>query len=117
MNSNPLTLRFRIGATYRLHSSPDFPSLLNGSMVVRSELKPTDQWGNRIILADFSLTFPDGHTENRPAARCFVEEGYTAYKDSYGERQLPTEIANLQGIYPLYAKAYAVDEIAAAKVA
>lgn len=115
MNSNPLTLRFRIGATYRLRSSPDFPRLLNGTMTVRSQIKPTDQWGNRIILADFMLKYPDGRIGTKLSARCFVEEGYSELADSYGARQVPTEIANLQGIYPLYAKAYAVDEIPAEK--
>ena len=118
MPNNPFIMRFRIGATYRLHSSPDFPKMLCGFMTVRSEIKPTDQWGNRIVLADFILTYPDGHSETRQSARCFVEEGYSSFRDSYGERQLPVEIANLQGIYPFFAKAYALDEIAAtAKVA
>lgn len=117
MAGNPFILRFRIGATYRLRSSPDFPRMLGGTMTPRSVIKPTDQWGNRIILADFALTYPDGHTETRLAARCFVEEGYASFKDAYGERQIPVEIAALQGIYPNFAKAYAVDEIAATKVA
>ena len=117
MQNNQFIMRFRNGATYRLRSSPDFPRLLGGSMTVRSEIKPTDQWGNRIILADFRLLFPDGHWENRLAARCFVEEGYASFKDAYGERQLPVEIAALQGIYPHFAKAYAIDEVAAEKVA
>ena len=86
-------------------------------MTVRSEIKPTDQWGNRIILADFMLTYPDGRIGTKLSARCFVEEGYATLKDSYGERQIPVEIAALQGIYPNFAKAYAVDEIPAKKVA
>lgn len=117
MQTDPFIMRFRNGATYRLRSSPDFPRMLGGTMTPRSVIKPTDQWGNRIILADFALTYPDGHTENRLAARCFVEEGYASFKDAYGERQIPVEIAALQGIYPNFAKAYAVDEIAATKVA
>lgn len=117
MTNNPLIMRFRNGATYQLRSSPDFPRLLGGTMTVRSEIKPTDQWGNRIILADFTLFYPDGRTENRYASRCFVEEGYSTFKDSYGERQIPVEIAALQGIYPHFAKAYAIDETSAQKVA
>ncbi|MBO6031718.1 MAG: hypothetical protein J6Q22_09615 [Prevotella sp.] len=86
-------------------------------MTVRSEIKPTDQWGDRIILADFTLIYPDGRTEDRKAARCFVEEGYATFKDAYGERQIPVEIAALQGIYPNFAKAYAMDEVPTKKVA
>ena len=117
MNSNPFLIRFRKGTTYSLRSSPDFPRLLGGTMTVRSEIKPTDQWGNRIILADFMLHYPDGRIGTKLAARCFVEEGYATFKDAYGERQIPVEIAALQGIYPNFAKAYAIDEIAAEKVA
>ena len=117
MTINPFIMRFRIGAAYRLRTSPEFPRLLDGTMSVRSEIKPTDQWGNRVILADFRLHFPDDHWETRLAARCFVEEGYSTFKDSYCERQIPVEIAALQGIYPFFAKAYALDEIAAEKVA
>ena len=117
MPTNPFIMRFRNGATYRLRSSPDFPRLLGGTMTVRSEIKPTDQWGNRIILADFMLHYPDGRIGTKLAARCFVEEGYDTFKDAYGERQIPVEIAALQGIYPNFAKAYAMDEVAAQKVA
>lgn len=117
MPTNPFIMRFRIGATYRFRTSPDFPRLLDGTMTVRSEIKPTDQWGNRVVLADVRLRFPDGRWETRLSARCFVEEGYSTFKDSYCERQIPMEIAALQGIYPFFAKAYAIDEIAAEKVA
>lgn len=117
MQTNPFIMRFRNGATYRLRSSPDFPKMLGGTMTVRSEIKPTDQWGNRIFLADFELCYPDGHWESRRAARCFVEEGYATFTDSYGERKIPVEIANLQGMYPYYGKAYAIDEMAATEVA
>ena len=117
MASNPFMVRFQIGATYRLRTSPDLPMMLGGKMTVRSEIKPTDQWGNRIILADFMLTYPDGRIGTILAARCFVEEGYVSLKDAYGERQIPVEIAALQGIYPNFAKAYAIDGVAAAKVA
>lgn len=117
MAANPFIIRFRNGATYRLRSSPDFPRLLGGTMTVRSEIKPTDQWGNRIILADFMLTYPDGRIGTKLSARCFVEEGYATFTDSYGERKIPVEIAALQGIYPNFAKAYAIDEVAAEKVA
>ena len=117
MNPNPFLIRFRQGATYLLRSSPDFPRMLGGTMTVRSQIKPTDQWGNRIILADFMLKYPDGRIGTKLAARCFVEEGYATFKDAYGERQIPVEIAALQGIYPNFAKAYAIDELAAEKVA
>ena len=117
MQTDPNIMRFRIGAAYRLRTSPEFPRLLDGTMSVRSEIKPTDQCGNRVILADFRLHFPDDHWETRLAARCFVEEGYSTFKDSYCERQIPVEIAALQGIYPFFAKAYALDEIAVEKVA
>ena len=117
MQTNPFIMRFRNGATYRLRSSPDFPRLLGGTMTVRSEIKPTDQWGNRIILADFMLTYPDGRIGTKLSARCFVEEGYATFTDSYGERKIPVEIAALQGIYPNFAKAYAIDGVAAEKVA
>ena len=117
MQTDPNIMRFRIGAAYRLRTSTEFPRLLDGTMSVRSEIKPTDHWGNRVILADFRLHFPDDHWETRLAARCFVEEGYSTFKDSYCERQIPVEIAALQGIYPFFAKAYALDEIAVEKVA
>ena len=91
MPTNPFIMRFRNGATYKLRSSPDFPRLLGGTMTVRSEIKPTDQWGNRIILADFMLHYPDGRIGTKLAARCFVEEGYATFKDAYGERQIPVE--------------------------
>ena len=115
MEQAPLITRFKVGGTYRLHSSPDFPRMLNGTMTVRSQIKPTDSWGNRILLADFTLVYPDGRVGTKLSARCFVEEGYAPLKDSYGERQIPVEIAALQGIYPNFAKAYAVDEIPAPK--
>ena len=117
MTNNTFITRFQVGRTYRLHTSQDFPKLLGGLMTVRSVIKPTDRWGNRIILADFRLVYPDGQTENRMAARCFVEEGNASVVDSYGERVVDTEIAQLQGIYPNYAKAYAIDGVAAANVA
>lgn len=117
MAINNIVTRFRTGAAYRLRTSSDFPKMLGGSMLVRSEIKPTDQWGNRIFLADFELCYPDGRWETRRAARCFVEEGVSTFKDSYGEHTVPVEIANLQGVYPYFAKAYAIDEIAAAEVA
>jgi hypothetical protein len=91
--------------------------MLGGTMTIRSEIKPTDQWGNRIVLADCMLRYPDGRIGTKLAARCFVEEGYSTFKDAYGERQIQVEIATLQGIYPNFAKAYAIDEVAAAKVA
>lgn len=113
MDSNTFIMRFAIGGTYRLRTSPAFPQLLSGTMTVRSEIHPTDMWGNRILLADFRLVYPDGHEEIRQAERCFVQEGYTPVKDSYGERVIPTEIATtIHGQHP-FAKAYASDGIAA----
>jgi hypothetical protein len=83
-------------------------------MKVISELKPIDQWGNRIILADFEFDPPmdrDGSIITAmKGARAFVEEGISELADSFGVRKIPVEIASLQGIYPLYGKAYALDE-------
>jgi hypothetical protein len=83
-------------------------------MKVISELKPIDQWGNRIILADFEFDPPmdrDGSIITAmKGARAFVEEGISELADSFGVRKIPVEIAALQGIYPLYGKAYALDE-------
>lgn len=114
-NANPLTVRFKVGTSYLLRSSPDIPQMLGGFLTVRSEIKPTDLWGNRIVLADCSLLYPDGHTETRLSARCFIEEGFAIVRDSYGERTVPAEIANVQGVYPNFAKAYAVDGVAVHK--
>ena len=120
MATNPMTIRFQIGHTYRLRTAPDFPRYYGGSMTVTTEIKPTDKWGNRIILADFSLTdnfgnpIPDGI---RLGARCFVEEGIMELNDPYGVRPLPVEIAALQGCYPMFGKVYAVDEVRAVAAA
>ena len=112
--ANPLTHRFRIGGIYRLRTSKVHPKYVGGTMRVISELKPTDQWGNRIILADFNFDPPmerNGSTVTAmKGARAFVEEGYSEFTDSFGTRKIPVEIAALQGIYPLYGKAYALDE-------
>lgn len=111
---NTLTHRFRIGGTYRLRTAKDHPKYIGGTMKVLAELKPTDQWGNRIILADFSFSPPierDGATITAmKGARAFIEEGYTELADSFGSRKIPVEIASLQGVYPLYGKSYAIDE-------
>lgn len=111
---NTLTHRFKIGGTYRLRTSTDHPNYVGGTMKVIAELKPTDQWGNRILLADFDFDPPmtrDGASiTSMKGARAFVEEGYTEFKDSFGVRKMPVEIASLQGIYPLYGKANSIDE-------
>ena len=113
--ANPYTVRFQVGKSYALHTSPDFNRLRGGQLVVKAELKPIDQWGNRILLVDAYLD-PKGGKEGAEevylGSRCFVEEGYAHLTDSYGSRTTPTEIATLQGIYPDFAKAYAVDELA-----
>ena len=113
MNLYPVITRFRQGHTYRLKTDKDFPRMIGGMLTVRNEIKPVDTWGNRILLADVLLTYPDGHTENRIAARVFVEEGVSSFVDSYGEHTTPTEIAAVQGLYPLFAKSYAIDELPA----
>lgn len=112
--SDAMIHRFRIGGTYRLRTNPEHPKYLGGTMKVIAELKPTDQWGNRIILADFSFDPPmerDGYTVTAmKGARTFVEEGISEFTDSFGKRKIPVEIAALQGVYPLYGKAYSIDE-------
>ena len=113
---NSCTIRFKTGRTYAFRSSPDLPRFRGGEFTVLSELKPTDQWGNRILLVDVRLLPADGSNgtaEIRNGARCFVEEGFATFVDSFGSRTVPTEIATLQGIYPDYAKGYAIDGIAA----
>lgn len=112
MASSPFVQTFSVGRTYRLHSFS--PSMLGGTMKVRTELRPADVWGNRILLADFWL---DKEKTPRLGQRVFVETGYAEVKDSYGSRLVETEIASLQGIYPLMAKAYAVDELPVERVA
>lgn len=114
---DPTLIRFAIGGTYRLHTLPDSPNLLDGTMHIRSEIRPPDIWGNRYLLADFRLVYPDGHEEIRQAVRCFVQAGYTSIKDSFGERTIPVEFAiPTEGIFP-FAKAYASDGISTARVA
>ena len=113
--ANPFTVRFQVGKSYALHTSPDFDRLRSGRLVVKAELKPTDQWGNRILLVDAYLCPKEGGkdaTELHLGSRCFVEEGYATRTDSYGSRTIPAEVATLQGIYPDFAKAYAIDELA-----
>ena len=112
--ANPFTHRFKVGGIYRLRTSPEHPKYIGGTMKVLSELKPTDQWGNRIILADFTFNPPMERNGSivtaMKGARAFVEEGYTEMADSFGSRKIPVEIAAIQGIYPLYGKTYALDE-------
>ena len=112
---NPYTIRFQIGKSYRLHTSPDFNRLRGGHIVVRAELKPTDQWGTRILLVDAYLDPKDGKTgatELHLGSRCFVEDCHATLTDSFGSHTKPAEVATLQGVYPDFAKAYSVDEIA-----
>lgn len=112
--SSPFTIRFQVGKTYRLHTSQDFDRLRGGTIVVKAELKPKDLWGNRILLVDAYLNpRKGGEKEERLGSRCYVEEGYASIKDSYGYRTVNAEVATLQGVYPDFAKAYAVDEVAA----
>ena len=113
--SNPYIVRFQVGKSYRLHTSPDFDRLRSGYLVVKAELKPIDQWGNRILLVDAYLDQRggcEGAVECHLGARCFVEEGYATRTDSFGSRTVHSEVAALQGIYPDFAKAYAIDEVA-----
>ena len=113
---DPNTVRFAVGKSYRFHTSPDFGRLRSGTMTVKAELKPTDQWGNRILLVDAFLDPKgggEGFVEQYLGARCFVEEGYATRTDSFGSRTIPAEVATLQGIYPDFAKAYALDEVGA----
>ena len=113
MNPDPCTVRFAVGKTYRLHTSHDLPQYRQGIIIVRAELAPRDQWGNRILLVDAYLApkAGDGGMETRLGARCFVEEGFTELRDSYGSRTIPVEIATLQGVYPDFAKTYANAEV------
>ena len=110
--SSPFTIRFQVGKTYRLHTSQDFDRLRGGTIVVKAELKPKDLWGNRILLVDAYLDAREGgEREERLGSRCYVEEGYASIKDAYGYRTVNAEVATLQGVYPDFAKAYAVDEV------
>ena len=113
--ANPYTLRFQVGKSYRLHTSPDFNRLRGGCLTVIAELSPRDQWGNRILLVDAHLdhTKVDGGTTDLLGCRCFVEEGYAESVGVYGSRTIPVEIATLQGTYPSFAKAYANADIPA----
>lgn len=113
MNQDPCTVRFAVGKTYRLHTSPDFPRCRDGSIIVRAELTPRNLWGNRILLVDAYLAPKDGvgGLETHLGARCFVEEGYAELCGPYGSRTIPVEIATLQGVYPDFAKSYANAEV------
>lgn len=111
--NNPQIHRFATGRAYRLYTSPSSHLYRSGTMVVRKEIKPRDQWGNRIILADFHL---DKSSEDDFAggayfgARCFVEEGTIPFGGTFANMGRKVEIAAMQGIYPYFAKAYAIDE-------
>lgn len=111
---NALTHRFMVGSAYRLRTSPEHERYLGGTMRVIAELKPTDRWGNRIILVDVMFDPPMSRNGDQIAAmkgaRAFVEEGVAEFTDSFGRRSLPVEIATIQGLYPMYGKAYAIDE-------
>lgn len=106
---NASTVRFVVGRSYRLHTSPIMPNLAGGRMTVIAELAPRDRWGNRTLLVDAQLIPANGRgtRTERLGVSCFVEEGYADVVGSYGGRTIPVEIATLQGIYPLCAKAYA----------
>lgn len=110
MAPDPTTIRFAVGKTYRLHSSPDLPNFLGGTIRVIAELSPRDQWGNRILLVDAHF---DSNRSDLLGCRCFVEEGYTECVGVYGSRTIPVEIATVQGIYPAFAKAYANADVPA----
>lgn len=121
MDSKALTHRFKIGRTYRLRNAPEYPKYIGGTMTVRAELKPIDQWGNRIILCDCQFNPPverDGAVITAMnGIRVFVEEGVTEFTDSFGVRRVPVEIAALQGVYPRFGKTYAIDECSATAAA
>ena len=107
---NNYAVRFVVGKTYRLTASPSLPQSLSGTMTVRAEITPLDRWGQRIVLADFDIG--SGPLKGRHLAkRAFVEEGFADGGREHGGRLVPCEIANLSGIYPYFAKAYALDEI------
>lgn len=110
---NPFTVRFRVGGSYRFHTSPSIGSLRGGYFVVKAELRPSDSLGCRSLLVDAYLAPRDGGGADlsRLGAVCFVEEGYATRTDSFGAKTVPVEIAMLQGVYPDIAKAYAVDEL------
>lgn len=117
MTSNPPVTRFQIGQSYRLATSKGFPRLLGGTLRILSEIKPADTWGSRILLADIALDTahaPEIRNRDYHAARLYVEEGYATLTDSHGEHAIPAEVATVQGVYPYFAKAYAVDGIPAA---
>lgn len=113
MASNPFITRFTVGKTYRLHTSPTLSGYRSGTVTIRAELTPLNQWGSRMMLVDAVLNPVDGKggKETRLGTRCYVEEGFAELKDSYGTRTIPVEIATLQGIYPDKAKAYANAEV------
>lgn len=109
----PDTIRFAVGKTYRLHTSPTLSGYRSGTITIRVELTPLNQWGSRMMLVDAVLKPVDGKVgkETHLGIRCYVEEGFAELKDSYGIRTIPVEIATLQGIYPNKAKAYANAEV------
>lgn len=115
--SNPYIVRFTVGKSYRLRTSPDLPNSRSGFITIRAELYPRDQWGNRILLADAHLDglSPNDAPTNLLGARCFVEEGFAEERDAYGVRTIPVEIATLQGVYPHFAKSYANADISVAQ--
>lgn len=113
MAPDPTTIRFAVGKTYRLHSSPGLPNFLGGTMKVIAELSPRNQWGSRSLLADVSFAPTTGCKRNksRLGVQCFVEEGFAEVRNSRGSRMMPVEIATLTGLYPDKAKAYANAEL------
>ncbi len=113
MSANPYIVRFVVGKSYRLHTSPSMPQYRSGTIVVKAEIAPRDKWGNRTLLVDAFLNAKDGGRghDSLLGVKCFVEEGYSETKDAYGIRTIPAEIAAIQGVYPDSAKAYANAEV------
>lgn len=106
------TISFKIGKTYRLRTSPDFPYMEGGFLRVLAEIKPIDKWGARRILADchlYSSVKGESGGESFLGVRCYVERGSVRVVDAYGERAVPTEIARVEGTPQRMIKAYAVD--------
>ena len=113
---NNYAVRFVVGKTYKLAANPSLPQSLTGTMTIRAEITPLDRWGQRVVLADFSID-SDPFKGEHIAKRTFIEEGYADGGTEHGGRLIPCEIASLSGIYPYFAKAYALDEIAPKKAA
>lgn len=111
MATDPYIVRFTVGCTYRLHTSRTLPSLCGGTLEVKAELKPRDQWGNRVLLADVRLAPKEGgKARELLGVRCFVEEGVSTRRNAYGPVSIPVEVATVPGLDPDRAKSYANEE-------